>query len=140
MSDYESVCNLIVTYGLYADSGRWGEWVELFQPDAVLTVRGVDYRGHAEIATAVEDFYPFRMMRHLFHLPWVNVINDHEAQSRSYVELRAVTGRNNDLEAIGVYEDSIVRVGTDWRFATRNVTFDYWGRRGGRWGDGAESA
>jgi 3-phenylpropionate/cinnamic acid dioxygenase small subunit len=133
--DYGHICNFLSRYGVLADAGRWDEWVALYTDDAVLTVRGVEYRGHDEIRTAVADFHSFQMMRHLFHLPNVTFVDDGLVEAVSYVELRAVTGRSNDLEAIGMYEDRIVREGSDWRFAARSVTFDFWGKRGEKWSD-----
>jgi 3-phenylpropionate/cinnamic acid dioxygenase small subunit len=126
---------LLARYCWLVDHGEWEEWERCFAEDGAFVVRGEPYVGRKAISDYVKDeLSRFRMIRHLSHLPWVELDDDERsAACRSYFELRAVTHRGRETVALGSYVDRVTLGPEGWQFAERRAEFDYWVPRQDRW-------
>jgi len=129
----EAVRDLVARYNANADSGRFGEVLELFAPDAVLELDDEVHRGRDAIGamfqsvqTRVVASAPSGVKPHLRHFTatlQIDVDDDDHAHSRCYFAVLMPHG----LDHWGTYTDEFVRSDGTWRFARRRVAVD--GRR-----------
>jgi hypothetical protein len=126
---------LLGRYAWLVDRGKWDEWARCFTPDGAFVVRGRPIAGRDAIIAYVKDeLARFRLIRHLCHAPEITLGEGAiSARCRSYFELRAITHRGTDTEALGSYEDLLQLTDEGWQFAERRAEFDYWTRRGEPW-------
>lgn len=132
--------NLLEKYCWTVDSKRWGEWIECFASDGVFEVRGRELLGHEAILDYVRaNVGEYQLIRHLVHQAAVHVLGPVEATARSYFELRGRTAQGTDVEALGSYEDQLVRTDQGWKFKRRTARFDYYVRKGESWENGGDA-
>jgi ketosteroid isomerase-like protein len=131
---------LLGRYAWLVDRGEWDQWAHCFTPDGSFVVRGEPIVGRDAIVEYVKnELGRFRLIRHLGHAPEIALGEDGTtAHCRSYFELRAITQRGTDTEALGSYVDSLQQTDEGWQFAERRAEFDYWTRRGEPWSGSAE--
>jgi 3-phenylpropionate/cinnamic acid dioxygenase small subunit len=129
------ICSLLGRYCWLVDHGEWDEWQLCFAEDGAFIVRGNNLVGRQAIVDYVqEELSRFRMIRHLGHLPRVELDADQtSATCWSYFELRAVTHRGRETVALGSYVDRVTLGAQGWQIAERRADFDYWVPRQERW-------
>lgn len=131
--------NLLERYCWALDHQQWDEWLRCFTEDGVFDVRGQQLAGRDAIRSYVEgSIGDYRLLRHLLHHPSVQILGPSEATARCYFELRGTTARGHNVEALGSYEDALVKTNDGWKFKLRKVRFDYFVRRGQPWESGGD--
>jgi hypothetical protein len=132
---HAEIQSLLGRYCWLVDHRRWDQWKLCFADDGAFVTRGRRLVGRQEIVAYVQDeLSRFRMIRHLSHLPSIELGADEQsAECHSYFELRAVTVRGNETVALGSYSDRLALGDAGWQFAERQAEFDYWVRRSDRW-------
>jgi len=140
MSDRDEVLNLMERYCWTVDHGDYDAWLECFTEDGTFVVRGERPSGKTVLRAFIQKEVgdAFSYVRHLIHNPMVEVVSTTEARGRSYFELRGTTVKGSDFEALGSYEDQIVKTGEGWRFKERKARFDYFVPRGGSLSEGGD--
>ena len=133
--EVQAIQALLGRYAWLVDRGDWDQWAECFTPDGAFVVRGESIEGREAIVDHVRgELAAFRLIRHLGHTAEIELEpGGRSARSRSYFELRAITQRGHDTEALGSYEDRLLRTDQGWQFAQRRAEFDYWTRRDQPW-------
>jgi uncharacterized protein (TIGR02246 family) len=122
-----AVRNLIALVAQYADGPDVDAYVALFTPDAVWDMPGAPRRGHSEIRAGSEErraagqIGPGSNTRHVISTIAVRVHEDH-AVADSVWQFYADTNTAPRLQLIGTYHDELVRVGSNWKLAHRQIT------------------
>lgn len=139
-SDRAEIENLLERYCWTVDRGHWDEWLQCFTEDGGFEVRGQRIQGHAHLRAFAdkEVAQAFLWVRHLLHQPTIEILGPTEARARCYLELRGATARGHDIEALGFYDDTIVKTNEGWKFKLRKGKFDYFVRRGEPWNRGGD--
>jgi SnoaL-like domain len=133
-SDREAIENLLEEYCWRVDHREWDAWLACFTADGVFAVRGQELRGHEAIRAYVEHSVgDYRLLRHLLYHPSVQLRDAPRATARAYFEVRGVTARGQDVNALGSYEDDLLKTEAGWQFKRRLVHFDYFSRRDEPW-------
>lgn len=121
-------------YCWLVDHRDWDHWQLCFAQDGAFVARGQRHEGRAAIVEYVQgELERFSVIRHLAHVPNVELQSEDSATAQSYFELRAGTVRGADTVALGSYVDRLTRRDGAWQFAERVAEFDYWVRRGEPW-------
>ncbi len=122
LCDRESIRDLPVRYCDCVWRGDLDGLVALFAEDGTFTVRGrereVTRRGRADLHKMYQDALGELTPRPYIHNHVVELRGKGKAIGRCYVELRSAT-RNMEWIGSGYYEDEYVKVGEDWKFASR---------------------
>ena len=133
----ESIRDLVARYNAFGDSGRWESLMELFLPDAEVTLRGGESFSGQE---AIQAFFtgavtnsgrrssPERVWHHTSTLV-IDFETPDRATGRCYFAVLTRSG----LDHWGNYRDTYQKDGEDWRFARRSVSVD--GLLPGGWAD-----
>jgi hypothetical protein len=138
-SDRAEIENLLERYCWTVDHWQWNEWARCFTEDGVFQVRAQRLVGRGAILAYVQGTVgDYRLLRHLPHHPAVEIQGPAEAVARSYFELRGTTARGRDVEALGSYEDELVKTDDGWKFKLRKARFDYFVRRAEPWDQGSD--
>jgi hypothetical protein len=127
--------NLLERYCWTIDHGLLDEWETCFAADGVLHIRDTEMRGRKAIRAEMGEriHQRFRFFRHLTHLASVSVTDSTRALARSYFELRGADTGGRELEALGAYQDELVRTGEGWVLSRRTVEITYFVHRGEPW-------
>ena len=139
-TDRDAIENLLEEYCWRVDRRQWELWLRCFATEGVFAVRGETLQGHDAIRRYVEGSVgDYRLLRHLLFHPSVHLDNGSRATARSYFEVRGVTARGHDVNALGSYEDELVKTEAGWQFKRRTVHFDYFSRREDPWLRGGDA-
>jgi hypothetical protein len=132
---HPEIQSLLGRYCWLVDHGEWDQWKLCFAEDGAFVTRGRRLVGREEIVAYVqEELGRFRLIRHLSHVPSIELGPDERSAScHSYFELRAVTVRGSETVALGSYSDQLALGDGGWQFAERQAEFDYWVRRSDPW-------
>jgi SnoaL-like domain len=127
--------NLLERYCWLSDHGQLDEWAACFAPAAVLRIRDTELRGRDTIRLEMGERLRrrFRFLRHLSHQASVSLLDESHAVARGYFELRGATAEGREIEALGSYEDELVKTTEGWKFSCRVVDFTYFVHRGDPW-------
>jgi hypothetical protein len=141
--DHAEITDLYARYNHASDAGDAEGYSGCFTPDGILRVRGLEVRdgvmrrdpaaefaiaGRAELAAFKRRDLAGRGGRYRRHWNgslWLAPAADGAVRGRCY--LHAYSGEPGGLPVLaqtGVYEDTIVRDGTAWRFSLRLLTLD----------------
>jgi SnoaL-like domain len=127
--------NLLERYCWLSDHGQLDDWAACFAPGAVLRIRDTELRGRDAIRLEMGERLRrrFRFLRHLSHQASVSLADESHAVARSYFELRGATAEGREIEALGSYEDDLVKTTEGWKLSYRVVEFTYFVHRGEPW-------
>jgi ketosteroid isomerase-like protein len=122
MDDAASIQNLINAYHEAGSLGDYERMIATFAADAVweFTRSGRQFVGLAAIRDAVAAFTgPLEYVAQI-NAPAVIAVAGDTATARSSIrESGKFAGRDEGVEAFGVYHDELVRTADGWRFARR---------------------
>jgi ketosteroid isomerase-like protein len=113
------------TINLYHQAGSTGAFdlmVSTFAPDGVweFTRSGQRFEGHAAIRAAVDGFTAALEYVAQINAPALIAIEGDTATARSSIrETAKFAGRDEGIEAFGVYVDRLARTAEGWRFVHR---------------------
>lgn len=122
----ESIRDLVARYNAQGDSGRFDPMLQLFAPDAVLTVNDESYAGRDAIRGMFERAAVDMgggspgLVRHFTSTLQIDVESPQRATSRCYFEVLMAHG----LDHWGRYLDEFTTVEGRWLFARRRVVVD----------------
>lgn len=130
----EGIRDLVTRYNSYGDSGRFDSLWDLFDPDAVMEIRGFDgvtqrYTGLDAIKpvftgtqTMMQDAAAARpaYVRHFTATHQIDLVDPDRAIGRCYFSVLVDHG----LDHWGRYVDRYVRHDDRWRFQHRQVLLD----------------
>jgi len=118
----ESVRDLIAHYNLSGDRGWLDDMVDLFTPDATLTINGVDHVGRDAIRAVFTQAKGPRpeLIRHHVSTLKIDVADAEHATARAYFQVLTMRG----LDHWGRYTDRFVRREDRWWFTQRSVRVD----------------
>jgi uncharacterized protein (TIGR02246 family) len=118
----ESVRDLIAHYNLAGDRGWLDDMLDLFTPDATLSIDGADHNGRDAIRvvfTKAKGPRPELIRHHVATLK-IEVADPDHASSRCYFQVLTMRG----LDHWGRYSDRFVRHEGRWLFSQRSVRVD----------------
>jgi hypothetical protein len=131
--DREAIRDLVARYNAYGDSGKFDLLLELFLPDAVMEIYGLDgratrYEGADQIRSIFTrtqgvlqgDAAVPRYMRHFTSTHQIDFTEDGLGQGRLYFAVLMPHG----LDHWGRYLDRYAVSDGRWRFAERTVRVD----------------
>lgn len=122
LRDREAIRDLPVRYCDCVWRGDIAQLVNLFSEDATFIVKGRAHEavtsGHADLRKMYEGALGDAQPRPYIHNHVVDLKGPARATGRCYVELRSFA-RAMEWIGSGYYEDEYVKVGDDWKFATR---------------------
>jgi SnoaL-like protein len=128
--EYVDVMNLYSLYNLSSDIGTPEEYAGCFTGDGVLQFDGkVMQRGEAQLVEYKrrdQDSRGNRYRRHWNATIHLEKVDTGEIRGRCY--LQAFSGEPGVAPVLtdtAVYEDRITETNGEWRFASRNLLFDY---------------
>jgi uncharacterized protein (TIGR02246 family) len=130
LQDRAAIQNLIVRYTIALDTLDADLYAGVFAEDAEFTFAGSTYKGRAEIRKIVTGLQERRAgqpadapkMYHALSNTYIELLNDHEAQHRSYWQ--TITGPSSgpfNVGAMGVYEDVLVKRDGEWLIQNRKI-------------------
>jgi hypothetical protein len=141
--DHAEITDLYARYNHASDAGDAEGYAGCFTPQGILRVRGLALRdgvmrrdpaaelsvsGQAELAAFKRRDQAGRggkYRRHWNGSLWLARVDDGTVRGRCYLHAEnGEPGGLPELAQTGVYEDTIVRDGTAWRFALRLLTLD----------------
>ena len=140
--DFAEIANLYARYNLCSDMGDPAEYAACFTPDGVLRVRGLTLRdgtmvrgdgefvvkGRAELVAFKRRDQASRGGKYRRHWNGSLHLERGDGDSvRGRCYLQAYNGEPGSLPVLaqtGVYEDTIVEVDGEWKFALRALTVD----------------
>lgn len=125
-AEIERAClRLAADYSLFADTGRFDEWADLFAEDAVMSAFGQENKGRKAIRAIVGGANETVTM-HVISNARIDVVSEDEARGTFYIALYAgakVNGagvaKQTEPAMLGTYEDVYRRTAQGWRFAKR---------------------
>jgi SnoaL-like domain len=117
-SDLRAIHNLLSRYGALLDRLEVEEWLDLFSDDAMLDIDGdiLDSRDKRRALTASAP-----RGLHLSNLPVIS--GDLESGNVLSTATFLFWNTQRGTTRTGWYADRLVRIGPDWRFATRRISF-----------------
>jgi ketosteroid isomerase-like protein len=122
MDDAAAIQNLINAYHEAGSSGDYQRMVATFAPDATweFTQSGRQFVGLDAIREAVATFTsPLEYVAQI-NAPAVISVDGDTAKARSSIrESGKFAGRDEGVEAFGIYDDDLIRTAQGWRFARR---------------------
>lgn len=125
VEDQLAISDLRARYCHLLDEMRWTEFIDLFTEDGY-------FQGLSKISgkAALMDFFSVRVPT--FHEKFWHfctndtlVLNGDMATGRTSMEFISVTDGVSYVSA-GHYDDEIVRVGQEWKFKSRKITFYFY--------------
>ena|SRR5579863_7115817 len=125
LADREAIRDLPVRYCDFVWQGNLDGMLDLFAEDGAFIVKGrereVVSRGRSELRKMYEQAIGDLTPRPYIHNHVVNLQGKTRATGRCYVELRSVA-RQMEWIGTGYYDDEYVKVGEQWKFASRRFT------------------
>jgi uncharacterized protein (TIGR02246 family) len=122
MDESAAIQNLINSYHEAGSMGDYERMIATFTPDGIweFTQSGRRFVGLAAIREAVAAFTgPLEYVAQI-NAPAVIGIEGNTATARSSIrESAKFAGRDEGVEAFGVYHDTLVRADAGWRFTRR---------------------
>lgn len=117
-SDLRAIHNLLALYGALLDRLQVEEWLDLFTEDGVLDIDGntLDSRDKRRALTASAP-----RGLHVSNLPVID--GEVEADSVRSTATFLFWNAAGRPPRLGWYDDRLVRFGSEWRFASRRITF-----------------
>jgi hypothetical protein len=128
--DYAEIQNLYAYYNLTSDAGDAEAYASCWTEDGALRIAQLDFlvQGRANLIAFKKKDKAGRAgkyRRHWNGAIFLEQIDERTVRGRCYLHgLNGVPGSLPDLADAGVYEDLIVRVDGEWRFASRSITMD----------------
>ena len=122
MDDAREIQALINAYHEAGSVGDYERMIATFAPDAVweLTQSGKTFRGRAAIRDAVAAFTAAIEYVAQINAPAVITVDGDTASARSsFRESGKFAGRDEGVEAFGVYHDTLVKDASGWKFSRR---------------------
>ena len=132
--DYVEIQNLYAFYNLASDAGDAEAYAGCFTDDGVLNIDHLKFtvKGKADLIAFKEKDKAGRGGRYRRHCSGSIVLEALDAgtvRGRCYLHgFNGLPGSLPELADVGVYEDRIVKVAGEWRFASRTILMD-----GSRW-------
>jgi ketosteroid isomerase-like protein len=122
MDDARQIQHLINAYHEAGSVGDYERMIATFAPDAIweFTRSGQQFVGHAAISDAVGAFTGSLEYVAQINAPAVIAIDGDVASARSSIrESGKFAGRDEGVEAFGIYHDTLVRDASGWKFTRR---------------------
>ena len=130
--DYVEIQNLYAFYNLASDAGDAEAYAGCFTDDGVLNIDHLKFtvKGKADlIAFKDKAGRGGRYRRHWNGSIVLEALDARTVRGRCYLHgFNGLPGSLPELADVGVYEDRIVKVAGEWRFASRTILMD-----GSRW-------
>jgi SnoaL-like protein len=132
--DYVEIQNLYGYYNLSSDAGDAEAYAGCFTDDGVLTINHLNFtvKGRADLIAFKEKDKAGRAGRYRRHWNgsiFLEKVDERTVRGRCYLHgFNGMPGSLPELADVGAYEDLIVKVGGEWRFASRTIMMD-----GSRW-------
>jgi hypothetical protein len=128
--EYADIMNLYSRYNLLSDAGDSAEFGACFTEDGAMLVEGALVRRGREAHTAFkrEDQAGRvgKKRRHWNGSILLEKTADGNVRGRCYLRVfDTVSGQAPVLVVSGVYDDLVVKVKGEWKFASRNLSYDY---------------
>jgi hypothetical protein len=132
--DYMEIQNLYAFYNLSSDAGDAEAYADCFTDDGVLKIDHLKFtvKGRADLIAFKEKDLAGRGGKYRRH--WngsvvLEAIDETTVRGRCYLHgFNGMPGSLPELADAGLYEDLIVKVAGQWRFASRTILMD-----GSRW-------
>lgn len=125
LADREAIRDLPVRYCDCVWQNDLKTMVELFAEDGFFVVKGRERdattKGRAELRKMYEQALAEATPRPYIHNHVVNLTGKTSANGRCYVELRSFS-KNFEWIGTGFYDDDYIKVGDQWKFASRKFT------------------
>jgi len=128
--EYADIQNLYSRYNLLSDSGDPAEFGACFTEDGAMLVGGDLVRRGREAHTAFKKEDQAgrvgKQRRHWNGSIYLEKIADGKMRGRCYLRVfDSQSGRPPVLVVSGVYEDVLVKERGEWKFASRDLSYDY---------------
>jgi SnoaL-like protein len=135
MEDREAIKELRHLYSYHVDQGKMAECAALYSDDAVADFGPLGvFRGRDQVRGFYCEYLPanFVEMRHYVHNHVIRLAGD-RGDGECYFEVKLISREGKGFSIAGRYDDEFVRVGGQWKFKARRVTFDYFLPDGESW-------
>jgi len=135
MEDREAIKELRHLYSYHVDQGKMAECAALYSDDAVADFGPIGiFRGRDQIRGFYCEYLPanFAEMRHYVHNHVIRLAGD-RGDGECYFEVKLISTQGKGFNLAGRYDDEFVRVGGQWKFKARRVSFDYFLPDGESW-------
>ena len=129
--DYAATQNLYARYNHMSDAGDAEGYAACFAEDGELSIPGLgmSIRGRDDLRTFKQRDAARRggrIRRHWNSGLFLEAVDGNTMRGRCYLHgYDGVPGEAPALRDIGVYEDTLIRDGGEWRFAKRLITMDH---------------
>lgn len=122
--DRQDICELLVRYATGIDRRDWPLFRTVFSPDCELDYGEIgSWSGVDAVADFMEQVHA--LAGHTLHrlTNQVITVDGDKATARTYIDgLIMAADNNSGVNAIGFYDDEIVRTTDGWRIARRRYT------------------
>jgi 3-phenylpropionate/cinnamic acid dioxygenase small subunit len=132
-ADRAAIQNLIAKYATALDTLDADMYASVFAPDAEFTFGGNTYKGRDQIRGVITGIKernagrpasndPPRKSYHAITNTFIEFVNDHEAQHRSYWQtISGASAGPFTVGGMGVYQDTLVKQGGEWLIKKREI-------------------
>lgn len=125
MSDEVAIQQVLNAYSVAASRGDLEAMAATYTPDGIWAIPGIDARFEGRDAILEGSKAIMGAIEYMVQLntPAVIDVDGDTATAQCVIrECGKYTGRNTNLEVLGLYDDKLVRTSKGWRFAERIFT------------------
>ena len=124
--DQLAIQQLYAHYNHALDSGQGDAWAATFAPEGVFSSGNGTFTGTEQLAGFANGFAKQLKARHWTNNLVLDAAGEGAKGSCYLILLRLTPGEKPpaNIMATAIYNDELVKVGSDWRFARRTVTAD----------------
>lgn len=126
--DLAECSQTIIQLAHLADEKKLDDFVGLFEPNGQIVFSGNVHRGHSVIRELMETRFSLGRTLHICSPPSLAFRKDGSIDATTHVILYRFAEGETDApapvrvpDAISTYHDHLVRVGSDWRFISREI-------------------
>lgn len=121
--DVQDIHDLLVRYATGIDRRDWALFRTVFTPDCELDYGEIGQWHDIDAVTGFMDRIHLGYRYTLHRMTnMVITVNGDRAEARTYVDALIVTADMSGVNAIGYYDDDVVRTDDGWRIARRRLT------------------
>jgi 3-phenylpropionate/cinnamic acid dioxygenase small subunit len=124
VTDIEQIRQTLARYWIYLDDRREDDWVALFDDDLVLEFDGTIVATRSDLEVVAGDLKNYPGGKHLSSNELIEIAGDEASATSDVVFLETGSEGEVSIRYYGRCADRLRRRGTEWRIASRRISFE----------------